>query len=50
MAVPLTIQQALYCGPSSKESSMKLKVLRTAYALAALVAFVVASGAGSKFH
>jgi hypothetical protein len=29
---------------------MKLRVLRAAYALAALVAFVVAAGAGSKFH
>lgn len=29
---------------------MKLRVLRTTYALAAVVAFVVAAGAGSKFH
>lgn len=49
MAVALTIQQALTAVPS-KELSMKLKVMRTAYAVAALVAFVVAAGAGSKFH
>jgi hypothetical protein len=43
-----TIRQ-VYCGPL-KETIMKLRVLRAAYALAALVAFVVAAGAGSKFH
>lgn len=29
---------------------MKLRTLKAAYALALLVAFVVAAGAGSKFH
>jgi hypothetical protein len=29
---------------------MKLRLLKTTYALALLVSFVVASGAGSKFH
>jgi hypothetical protein len=29
---------------------MKLRLLRTAYALAAVIGFVVAAGAGSKFH
>jgi len=29
---------------------MKLRLLRTAYALAAVVSFVVAASAGSKFH
>lgn len=31
-------------------SNMKLHALKAAYALALLVAFVVAAGAGSKFH
>jgi hypothetical protein len=29
---------------------MKVRLFRTAYVLAAVVAFVVAAGAGSKFH
>jgi hypothetical protein len=29
---------------------MKLRLIRTAYALAAVIGFVVAAGAGSKFH
>lgn len=29
---------------------MKAQLFRTAYVLAALVTFVVAAGAGSKFH
>jgi hypothetical protein len=29
---------------------MKLRLLKTSYSLALLVAFVVAAGAGSKFH
>jgi hypothetical protein len=49
-AVPLTIQQAVSAVIARKESIMKLRVLRAAYALAAVVSFVVAAGAGSKFH
>jgi hypothetical protein len=40
----------LYCGSLRKGNEMKLRILRAAYALAALTAFVVAAGAGSKFH
>jgi hypothetical protein len=29
---------------------MKVRLIRTAYVLAAVVSFVVAAGAGSKFH
>jgi hypothetical protein len=33
-----------------RSNRMKLRILKAAYALAALTAFVVAAGAGSKFH
>jgi hypothetical protein len=35
---------------STERIEMKLRLLKASYALALLVAFVVAAGAGSKFH
>ena len=35
---------------STEGITMKLRYLKATYALALLVAFVVAAGAGSKFH
>jgi hypothetical protein len=49
MGVAETIRR-VYCGPTFGRSNMKLRILRASYALAALVSFVVAAGAGSKFH
>lgn len=41
------MRHAVY--PSPKETYMKYRLTRSAYLLALLVAFVVASGAGHKF-
>jgi hypothetical protein len=35
---------------STERIDMKLRLLKASYSLALLVAFVVAAGAGSKFH
>jgi hypothetical protein len=43
-----TIRQAMRS--LFKELEMKLRILKASYGLALLVAFVVAAGAGSKFH
>lgn len=45
-----TIRQVPSAAPIRKGSTMKLRYLKATYALALLVAFVVAAGAGSKFH
>ena len=41
------LRPAVY--PSPKETYMKYRLTRSAYLMALLVAFVVASGAGHKF-